>query len=92
MERAAWTDERLDDLAESIRTGFARSDQDIRDLRGEFGELRAEMRTEFAALREEIRGETGSLRAEVDALRLTIFRVVGAGFLGIIAAILARGG
>jgi hypothetical protein len=49
------------------------------------------MRTEFAGLREKIRGETGSLRAEVDALRLTIFRVVGAGFLGIIAAILARG-
>ncbi|HSD24753.1 MAG TPA: hypothetical protein VLB79_10550 [Solirubrobacterales bacterium] len=98
MERAAWTDERLDDLAETVRTGFARTDQDIR-------ELRAEMHTEFASIHREIRGESGSLRyeagalradftalrAEVDALRLTIFRVVGAGFLGIIAAILARG-
>ena len=73
MERAAWTDERLDDLSESIRTGFARTDQDIRDLRND-------TRSEFAAL-----------RAEIDALRLTVLRVGGAGFLGIIAAILARG-
>ena len=73
MERATWTDERLDDLSESIRTGFARADQDIRDLR-------ADTRSEFAAL-----------RAEIDALRLTVLRVGGAGFLGIIAAILARG-
>ena len=44
MERAAWTDERLDDLLETVRTGFARSDQDIRDLR-------VEMHQEFASLR-----------------------------------------
>ncbi len=102
MERAAWTDERLDDLAESIRTGFARTDQDIRDLRtelhSEFSELRTEMRAEFSDLRAEmrsefatVRGETATLRGEFDALRLTLFRVGGAGFLGIIAAILARG-
>ena len=34
VPRATWTDERLDDLAESMRTGFARVDQDIRELRG----------------------------------------------------------
>ena len=44
MERAAWTDERMDDLLESVRSGFARTDQDIR-------ELRTEMRHEFASLR-----------------------------------------
>jgi hypothetical protein len=43
MERAAWTNERLDDLADAMRTGFARVDQDIRDLRGE-------MREEFRSL------------------------------------------
>jgi hypothetical protein len=91
MERAAWTDERLDDLLESIRNGFTRTDQDIRDLRAEMTAFRAETRAEFASVRGEIRGEIGSLRSELDALRLTIFRVGGAGFLGIIAAILARG-
>ena len=43
MERTVWTNERLDDLADAMRTGFARVDQDIRDLRGE-------MREEFRSL------------------------------------------
>jgi hypothetical protein len=44
MERAAWTDERLDDLARRMDAGFARVDADIR-------ELRLELRTELGALR-----------------------------------------
>jgi hypothetical protein len=33
MERAAWTDERLNDLADRVERGFDRVDRDIRDLR-----------------------------------------------------------
>jgi hypothetical protein len=33
VERRAWTDERLDDLADAMRTGFDRVDGDIRELR-----------------------------------------------------------
>jgi hypothetical protein len=33
VRRATWTDERLDDLSESIRNGFERVDTDIRELR-----------------------------------------------------------
>ncbi|MGE5858668.1 MAG: hypothetical protein ACM31K_09290 [Solirubrobacterales bacterium] len=55
MARAAWTDERLDDLAESMRSGFARLDQDLRDLRsqmvGELGSVRTEMREGFRSQR-----------------------------------------
>jgi hypothetical protein len=40
MERAAWTDERLDDLARRMDAGFARVDADIRELRGEIDALR----------------------------------------------------
>lgn len=40
MERAAWTDERLDDLADAVRTGFERVDRDMRDLRSEMESLR----------------------------------------------------
>jgi hypothetical protein len=35
MERAAWTDERLDDLATEMRNGFERIDRDLRDFRSE---------------------------------------------------------
>jgi hypothetical protein len=33
VPRATWTDERLDDLSESMRSGFERVDGDIRELR-----------------------------------------------------------
>jgi hypothetical protein len=33
MERAAWTDERLDDLARRMDAGFERVDRGIRNLR-----------------------------------------------------------
>jgi hypothetical protein len=33
MERLAWTDERLDDLARRVDAGFDRIDVEIRDLR-----------------------------------------------------------
>lgn len=78
MERVAWTDERLDDLANRMDAGFARIDADIRDLRSELG-------SEIGALRSE-------LRAEIGGLRLTLLRVGGGiiiGLVGVIAAILA---
>ena len=50
MERAAWTDQRLDDLAQRMDTGFERVDRDIRDLRTEMGSMRVEMGQRFDAL------------------------------------------
>ena len=94
MERAAWTNERLDDLATSMREGFARVDTDIRDLRGEIGTLRGEMNEGFKQLRgeiSEVRSDVADLRAE---LRGVMYRIGGGimiGLLGVIAAILARG-
>jgi hypothetical protein len=35
MPRERWTDERLDDLNAKVDAGFARVDEDIRELRGE---------------------------------------------------------
>jgi hypothetical protein len=40
VERSAWTDDRLDDLARRVDAGFARVDADIRELRAEIGGLR----------------------------------------------------
>jgi len=76
VERAAWTDERLNDLANRMDAGFARIDADIR-------ELRVELRSEIGGLRAELRGEIG-------ALRLMLLRVGGGimvGLVGVIAAI-----
>ena len=97
MERAAWTDERLDDLAVAMRNGFERVDGDLRGIRGEMGALRGEMgalRGEMGALRVEMREEVGSLRSEIGDLRHTLNRFGGGmmiGLIGVIAAILAHG-
>jgi hypothetical protein len=76
MERAAWTDERLDDLAESIRIGFGRLDQDNRDLRRELVELRAEMNEQFR---------------ELHLLLLRGGGAVIVALIGLIAAVMLRG-
>lgn len=74
MQRVAWTDERLDDLANRMDAGFARIDADIR-------ELRAELRTEIGALRTEI----GNLRMTL----LGVGGGIMIGLVGVIAAIFA---
>ena len=76
MERTAWTNERLDDLAESVRSGFARVDHDVRDLRGEISDLRDEIHQGFA-----------ELRASIQRTHLTLIF----GLIGVVATILARG-
>lgn len=80
MERAAWTDERLDDLAEAVRTGFARVDQDIRDLR-------SEMHEGFESLSDRLGGEINELRRTMIGFGGGIIVAL----IGVIAAILARG-
>ena len=40
VERTAWTDSRLDDLANRMDAGFSRVDADIRELRAEISGLR----------------------------------------------------
>jgi hypothetical protein len=77
MERMAWTDERLEERFDGIDRRFDAIDQRFNRLEAEVLELRREM------------------RAEIAALRVTVNRVGGGvmvGLLGVIAAILAKGG
>jgi uncharacterized coiled-coil DUF342 family protein len=91
VERAAWTDERLDDLLEAVRTGFDRTDTDIRGLRAETREARSELGAEIRDVRSELhaeirdlRSETGAIRSDlsgqIEAVRQTVLRVGGAMF------------
>jgi phage tail tape-measure protein len=77
MERAARTDERLDDLSRRVDAGFARVDAELRELRGE-----------IRGLGSELRGEIDSLR--ITLLRVGGGVIVG--LVGVIAAVLASGG
>lgn len=76
MERGAWTDERLDDLAGRMDAGFQRIDADLRELR-----------TEIGGLRNELGGQVEALRLTI--LRVGGGMMVG--LVGVIAAVLAGG-
>jgi hypothetical protein len=77
MERAMWTDERLDDLARRMDAGFERVDRDMR-------ELRADVR----AMRMDLSGQIDAVR--VTMLRVGGGMIVA--LLGMVAALIARGG
>jgi hypothetical protein len=98
MDRATWTDERLDDLANRMDAGFDRVGRDIRELRtelrGEISGLREEMRGEISGLRGELGSEISGLRGELGSLRLTMLRTGGGimvGLVGVIAAVFVNG-
>jgi hypothetical protein len=76
MERAAGTDERLDDLSRRVDAGFARVDAELRELRGEIRGLGGELRNEIDALR-------------ITMLRVGGGVIVG--LVGVIAAVLVSG-
>lgn len=84
MQRAAWTDERLDDMSERMDAGFERVDRDIRDLR-------SQMNQGFADVRREVGGEFGAVRGEIAELRTLMWRLNGGIFVAVVASILLRG-
>lgn len=63
MERTAWTDERLTDLAQRV-------DRDIRELRGDMNAGFADMRGEMNAMRSLILRMGGGIMASVVAAAL----------------------
>jgi hypothetical protein len=80
MERSAWTDARLDDLAQRVDSGFDRVDRDIRELRADIGTLRSEMHGEIGTLRSEMHGE-------FSALRLTFLRLGGGLLIALVGTV-----
>lgn len=75
--RTTWTDERLDDLAESMRSGFARVDQDLREVRTEIANVRLDLGAQIEGLRQTLLRVGGGMLV---------------GFISVLAAVLARGG
>jgi hypothetical protein len=72
MERAAWTDERLDDLARRMDAGFERVDADIRELWAELRTTREELRADIGELRSLTLRFGGGLIAGIAAVLVTV--------------------
>jgi hypothetical protein len=63
MQRATWTDERLDDLNRHVENGFNRVDADIREMRGEMNARFERVDERFDALNHTILRFGGGLVA-----------------------------
>lgn len=74
----AWTDERLDDLANRIHAGFAHADRESQSLRAEILALRLEVKADIRDLRTELKGDIAAsrteLKGEIDRLHALIVR------------------
>lgn len=81
MERDAWTDERLDDLAKRMDKGFDETKGEIREVKGEVSELRKEMNSRFGSLD----ARFNSIDARFDAMQRTMIL----GFAGVAGSIAA---
>jgi hypothetical protein len=76
--REAWTDDRLDDLADRMDRGFDRVDKDIR-------ELRAETKSEFTVLRGELNERFEAVGARLETINRTMVQAA----IGMSAAFIA---
>jgi len=81
VERSVWTDERLSDRFDHV-------DGELSQLRSDMGDLRSEMRDGFNGLRSEM--HTGFAELRSFTLRLQLGTLIPV--LGLIAALIARGG
>jgi hypothetical protein len=81
MERAAWTDERIDDA-------FAQLRAELRDMREEMRAGFADVRAEMRSMRSDFGAETRSIRAELFQLKLFML----AGLVTILTAVIALHG
>ncbi|HVQ60208.1 MAG TPA: hypothetical protein VMS60_15005 [Solirubrobacterales bacterium] len=64
MAREAWTDERLDDLKETVDAGFAEMRAEFKDLRVGLKDMRDESRRESRELRAEFKEGMREMRVE----------------------------
>jgi uncharacterized coiled-coil DUF342 family protein len=88
MPRERWTDERLDELNKKVDDGFARVENDIRELRSEMkseiGGLRSELKSEMKSQGDGLRNEMRELNARFDSLNRTLI----GGAAAIVAALI----
>ena len=103
MERASWTDDRIDERMTAIDAGLdglRAETRGLRDeigdlrseLRTEVGDLRSELRTEITGLRTEFRQELGAFRAEVAAFHRQVTVILGSfavALLGMLGGLIA---
>lgn len=81
MERARWTDERIDGQMRAIDQTFERINESLRDLRDEVRAMRGDLTAEITAMR----GDIASLAGRVDRIQDRLVQI-GFGMTSVFAA------
>ena len=89
MERSAWTDERLNDLAATLDTNIKLLHGEVRGLRTEMHEEIGGLRTEMHDGFRDLRGEIRELRGDFSAWQRQIAQIGWALAAALIAAVVA---
>lgn len=83
MASGTWTDERLEDLAKRMDSGFDRADREFLDVRGEIRAMRSDLTAQSDAIRSD-------LTTQIDSLRSLTIRLSLGTTLAVLVAIATR--
>jgi hypothetical protein len=84
-QRSTWTDERLDDLLQVMRDGFARNDAEHLAMRQEMREGFEQVDRRFERMEDRMDQRFDQLASRVDSLQLALI----IGMIGLIATMIA---
>ena len=76
-QRLTWNDERMDEFAR-------RTEENFREVRGEFGKVREEIKSEVGGLRAEMNGRFASLDAKIDRRFNILFGSLATAFVAVV--------
>jgi hypothetical protein len=85
VERARWTDERLNDRMTAIDTTFDRVFEELRAERVESRAERAEFRADMAAFRTELRADIAALNERLSQLGFRAAGILSGGLIALVA-------
>jgi len=88
--RVAWTDDRLDDLANRMDAGFDRVDRDIREVRAEMKAGFDAVDRRFESTNARFDARFDAMNARLDGLHRTLLQVGGGLATVVIASTLAN--
>jgi hypothetical protein len=85
VERARWSDERLDDRMSAIDTSFERVFEELRAERVEMRAERADLRAEVRAMRAELNERLTRLDERLSQLGFRAAGILAAGLIALVA-------
>ena len=85
MERAEWSDVRLDDRMAAIDRTFDRIDHSLGDVAGEMRAMRSELNDEMRAMRSDLTAEVRAIHHRLTQIGFGLAGILAAGLITLVA-------